>query len=221
MDQEATAERLMVPSTTQARSSRYRSTSDILHDITGFHGETITIRDLSAQLGDRGFGLMLLLFALPNAIPLPMPGVSALTSIPLIFFAMQLCLGKGRVWLPDWLADRQIPMRGLRRLIQKSLPWLMKVEKRVKPRLDNITTLRFERFAGGLILLLAVLLALPVPLGNLPLAIAMVALALAITERDGVVMITGWLFTVLALCYFAALISGYAWVLWQLVSGLL
>lgn len=220
MDQTATATRLMVPSTAKTRSSRHRSTSDILHDVVGFHGETISIRDLSAQLGDRGFGLMLLLFSLPNTIPLPIPGVSTLTSLPLIFFSAQLCLGKERIWLPNWLADRQIPMSSLRPLIHKSLPWLMKLEKAVKPRLDKITTRRFERLAGGLMLLLALLIALPIPLGNLPLGIAMAVLALAITERDGIVMITGWLFTIFALCYFAALISGYAWILWQLVSGL-
>ncbi len=111
-------------------------------------------------------------------------------------------------------------MSSLRPLIQKSLPWLMKLEKLVKPRLDKITTRSFERLAGGLMLILALLIALPIPLGNLPLGIAMAVLALAITERDGIVMITGWLFTIFALCYFAALISGYAWVIWQLVSGL-
>lgn len=210
----------MVPLTVNARSSRYRSTSDILREVIGFHGDTITIRDLSAQLGDRGFGLMLLLFTLPNTIPLPIPGVSTLTSLPLIFFSAQLCLGKERIWLPSWLADRQLPMSNLRPLIQKSLPLLIKLEKVVKPRLDKITTRRFERLAGGLMLVLALLIALPVPLGNLPLGIAMALLALAITERDGIVMITGWLFTVFALCYFAALISGYAWIVWQLVSGL-
>lgn len=220
MDQTATATRLMAPSQAKTRSSRHRSTSDILHDIVGFHSETISIRDLSGQLGDRGFGLMLLLFSLPNTIPLPIPGVYTLTSLPLIFFSAQLCLGKERIWLPNWLADRQIPMSSLRPLIQKSLPWLMKLEKLVKPRLDKITTRSFERLAGGLMLILALLIALPIPLGNLPLGIAMAILALAITERDGIVMITGWLFMIFALCYFAALISGYAWVIWRLVSGL-
>lgn len=220
MDQTATAMPLTVSSTAKTRSSRHRSTSNILHDIVGFHGETITIRDLAAQLGNRGFGLMLLLFALPNTIPLPIPGVSTLTSLPLIFFATQIFLGKERIWFPHWLADRQIPMSSLRPLIQKSLPLLIRLEKLVKPRLDKITTRRFERLAGGLMLLLALVIALPIPLGNLPLGIAMAVLALAITERDGIAMITGWLFTIFALCYFAALISGYAWVIWQLVSGL-
>ena len=220
MDQATAATRLIALPTPRASRSRYRSTSDILNDIMGFHDESITIRDLYAQLGDRGFGLMLLLFALPNSIPLPIPGVSTLTSLPLIFFAAQLCFGRERVWLPIWVADRRIPMARLKPFIHKTLPWLVRLEKLVKPRLDIITTRRFERIAGGLIIVLALLIALPIPLGNLPLGIAMTILALAITERDGFLMITGWLFTIFALCFFAALISGYAWVMWQLVSGI-
>lgn len=210
----------MVPSTTNMRSSRYRSTSDILHDVVGFHGETITIRDLSEQLGDRGFGLMLLLLALPNCIPLPIPGISTVTGLPLIFFASQLCLGRERIWLPACIADRQISMGKMRSVIQASLPWLRRLEKFIKPRLDKITTRYFERIAGGLILLLSLLISLPIPLTNLSLGIATASLALAVTERDGVVMIAGWILTIFALCIFTVLISGYAWILWQLISGL-
>ncbi|MBL0318426.1 MAG: exopolysaccharide biosynthesis protein [Alphaproteobacteria bacterium] len=220
MDKETTATRQVALPKMKVRDSRYRSTSSILHELTWFDGDSISVRDLSAQLGDRGFGLMLLLFALPNTIPLPIPGISTLTGMPLIFFASQLCLGKERIWLPSWLANRQIPMSKLRPLIQKPLPWLVRLEKLIKPRLDKITTRNFERFAGALILLLALLIALPIPLGNLPLGIAMAVLALAITERDGIVMITGWLLTFFALYFFAALITGYAWIIWQLVSSI-
>lgn len=200
------------------RRSQHRSTSQMLQEVAASPGETMTIRDLSARLGDRGFGLMLLLFALPNAIPLPIIGISTLTSLPLIFFSAQLMMGRERVWLPRWLADRQIPTSTLRLIVRKSVPWLMKLETIAKPRLDSLTTHRFERIAGSLMLLLALLIALPIPFGNFPLGLAMAILALAITERDGYAMIAGWLFTLLALCFFLALISGYAWVVWQIIS---
>lgn len=220
MDQTLAKTRLKELPTLKCARSRYRSTSQILHDITGFHGEHISIQDLYAQLGDRGFGLMFLLFALPNIIPLPMPGVSTLTSLPIIFFSAQLCLGKSRVWIPAWLGQRTIPMATLKPLIHKSYPYLMRLEKMVKPRLDTLTSRRFERIAGGLILLLALLIALPIPFGNLPLALAITVMALAITERDGLMMIIGWLFTIFALCFFVALVSGYVWVIWSLISGI-
>lgn len=220
MDQAAATTHSIEPTTRpRVACSRYRSSSHILHDITGFHGENISVRDLYAQLGDRGFGIMLLLFALPNSIPLPLPGISTITGLPLIFFAAQLCAGRERVWLPAWVSDRQIPMTTLKLFIRKTLPWLVKLEKIVKPRLDFITTRRFERIVGGVILLLALLIALPVPFGNFPLGIAMTILALAITERDGILMIIGWLTAILALCFFAALVDGYGWIIGQLISA--
>lgn len=195
------------------------STSNILREFTQLDAETITIGDVSAQLGERGFGILLLLLALPNTIPLPIPGMSTITGLPLIFLAGQRMLGKERIWMPRWIADRQIPTGGLRASIEKILPWLMKLENVVRPRFEVLTTGKYERFAATLIFILAALIALPVPFGNLPLGIAMAVLALAICERDGIVMITGWLFAIIGLCFFAALIHGYAWVWWQLVSG--
>lgn len=220
MDPATAATRLIALPTSRLPRSRYRSTSDILNEITGFHEESITIRDLYAQLGDRGFGLMILLFALPNCIPLPIPGISTLTCLPLIFIAAQLCLGRERLWLPAWVSDRRIPMATFKPFIQKNLVWLVRLEKWVKPRLDVLTTRRFERITGGLILVLALMIGLPIPLGNLPLGIAMTTLALAITERDGYLMISGWLFTIFALCFFTTLISSYSWIIWQLISSI-
>lgn len=220
MDQTATAAQLTFLAQGQQQGSHPRSTSSLFLRIARSRDPAISLRMLSARLGDRGFGLLVLLFALPNSIPLPLPGVSTLTSLPLIFLAGQLCFGQRKIWLPDWLADRQIPMDKLRPLIRHSLPWLRRLEKLVKPRREHLTTDRYERLAGALILVLALLLALPVPLGNLPLGLAIAILALAITERDGQVMIIGWLLTFFALCFFLLLVSGYAWLVWQLISGI-
>lgn len=201
------------------RPSRHRTTSEILSDIVTSEAQSVDMRGLTAKLGERSFGLALLLFALPNSLPLPIPGISTLTSLPLIFFSAQLCFGHKTLWLPAWLARRTISMSSMRPVVQKALPWLRRLEKVVKPRLDTLTTRRFERLAGGIILLLAVLLALPIPLSNLPLGIAITTLALAITERDGRAMITGWIFAILALCFFVALLSGYTWILWRVLSS--
>lgn len=196
-------------------ASPHQRTSQILHDIALRCDHRWTVGDISAALGKRCFGLMLLIFALPNAIPLPIPGVSTLTSLPLIFFAAQLALGRDTVWMPRWLANRSIAGDRLKLFLLRAIPWLAKLEKCLKPRLEHIGGRFSHRIGGALIVLLACLIALPIPLGNLPLGIAITALALAVTERDGWVMITGWLLTVFALVYFIFLIAGYSWLLWQ------
>lgn len=210
------AHALTLPAITYHRNaSSHQRTSEILRDIAERCDHRWTVSDISAVLGKRCFGLMLLIFTLPNAVPLPIPGVSTLTSLPLIFFSAQLTLGRENVWLPQWLAKRSIAGDKLKIFLLRAIPWLFRLEKYVKPRAEHIGGRFSHRIAGGLILLLACLIALPIPFGNLPLGIAMTVLALGITERDGWVMISGWLLTVFALVYFLFLIAGYGWLLWQ------
>lgn len=196
-------------------------TSDILRKIADGSAATITIGSLSEKLGDRGFGLILLIFAIPNAIPLIIPGASAITGLPLIFLAAQLCLGRQKIWLPHFIAKREIKMAMLKKFVDIALPCLLKLEKISKPRVDMLTTPKFERIAGVIIVVLAFLIALPIPLGNFPLGVAITILALAITEQDGVLMIIGWISTILALCFLFALVNGYAWLVWQMISNII
>ncbi len=198
--------------------SQYRTTSSILNEIVHEKHSLFSISELSERLGDRGLGIILLLLALPNTIPLPIPGISTITGIPLIFFAAQLCFGSQKLWLPECIGGRKVNMASLQPFFQRALPFMLFLERFIKPRLDSITTIRFERIAGGFILLLACLIALPIPLGNLPLGIAITILALAITERDGVLMIIGWIFTFLALSFFLLLVSGYIWLVLQALN---
>ncbi|MBV5335465.1 exopolysaccharide biosynthesis protein, partial [bacterium] len=60
-----------------------RRASEIIEDFLAHtHGETIAVSDLAALLGDRAFGMLLLLLALPNVIPLP--GLSTAVGVPMI-----------------------------------------------------------------------------------------------------------------------------------------
>jgi hypothetical protein len=112
-------------------------------------------------------------------------------------------------------------MEKLRKIIHIGLKGLAHIEKISKPRLDILTTRHYERLAGMIIFVLAFLMALPIPLGNFPLGVAITVLALAITEQDGLLMIIGWIASVLALLFFFTLINGYAWLLWEMLSKFL
>jgi hypothetical protein len=64
-----------------------------------------------------------------------------------------------------------------------------------------------ERIVGAACLLLAVILFLPIPFGNIPPAFAIAAFSLGILERDGVATIIGWLATVGSVLILAAISS--------------
>src|SRR3546814_1398086 len=62
-----------------------RRTSDVLRRfIADFPGDRVSVADLTAALGDRAYGVLLFVFALPNLMPVNLPGVSSVLGVPLI-----------------------------------------------------------------------------------------------------------------------------------------
>jgi hypothetical protein len=149
--------------------------------------ERLTLGDVEAALGDRGFGLLLFVFALPGIVP----GVAALASIPLILLALQLTLGFSKPWLPRLLANRSMARADFARMVDQTLPRLKRFERILRPRYPLFTAPAFERLIGVACLLLALLLPLPIPFTNIPVALPVALMALAVLERDGVYALVG------------------------------
>jgi hypothetical protein len=168
--------------------------SQILHGLTvGQPDERLTVADLQREFGDRAFGLLLLLFALPNCIPIPgIPGLSTITGLPVVFFALQLALGREYPYLPAWLRGQSFTRGQLAHLIVKAGPKLRWVEAMIRPRIAMAVNGAGERLLGIIVLVLAITLSLPIPLGNLLPAIALALLSLALVERDGLLVLVGY-----------------------------
>jgi hypothetical protein len=65
------------------------------------------------------------------------------------------------------------------------------VPRLLRPRLQTLARPPFEYLVGAICLLLSIILFLPIPMGNIPPAIAICLFALAILERDGVWVLAG------------------------------
>jgi hypothetical protein len=186
-----------------------RSISDVLEDmVTGWRQERIALGALLDALGDRGFGVLIILLALPNFLPFSIPGFSALTGLPVAFFAAQLALGQRQPWLPRFLLNRSVSAQDFAAVVLKFLPTLRRCERWVRPRLTILTTGVGERVIGVVAIALAVLLALPIPFGNPPPAIALALLAIGVIERDGGAVIAGYVMGLAAFVLVGALVFG-------------
>ena len=145
--------------------------------------ERIYVRDLLDALGDRALGALMFVFAVPNVVPVP-PGVSAILGTPLIFLAVQLTLGRSP-WLPKVITARSLTQSDFLSLTRRIIPWLSKAERLLRPRVLALSSAPMECLVGLICLVLAIILVLPVPLGNTLPALAISVLALGILERDG------------------------------------
>ena len=150
----------MMPSDPDPPSYHHHATprtSTLLLAFTIHHAhERVYLRDLSRLLGNRSFGFLLLLFALPNTLPIiSIPGVSTLTGIPLAIVAAQMMIGLPEPKLPTWVAGRSLHRDDFRQIIDTMAPWLRKLEHLTKPRWFGMTGLVSERWLGAFCLLLA------------------------------------------------------------------
>jgi len=161
-------------------------------------GQKISLREILDELGERGYGALIVLLCLPNFLPFSVPGFSALTGLPIAFFCLLLLLGVKKPWLPAALMDRSVDRSSYASVVTRFVPWLVKMEGWVKPRLPALTSTAGERVIGLVGIPVAILLAAPIPFGNPPPAIALALLALGVLERDGRCVILGYAASALA-----------------------
>lgn len=174
-----------------------------------FVEDMITIGDIVAALRSRVFGLGILLFAAPNILPMP-PGIPAACGAVLMLLGLQLAVGRGELWLPQFLRRRALSRATLRTMIDKTIPWIQRFERLSRPRLDAFATPAASQAVGAMVFVLGFVLLLPFPLlGNVPPGVAACMLALGLIERDGVIVVLGFIASALAL----AVTAGATWLI--------
>jgi len=158
--------------------------SELLERLARDAGERVSMREIANALDDRSFGAFLLVFAVPNLIPLP-PGATMVLGLPMVFVAWQMVMGYQKVWLPRALADYTVDRATFQRMVTRVSPWLRSAENWVRPRNWPLDGAIRERLFGVFALILAITCVLPIPFGNWLPALAVAVLGVAHTERDG------------------------------------
>lgn len=184
-------------------------TSVLLSDLmVDGDADAMTAFGLIARLGDRSFGLILTVLGLLATLP----GVSAVAGFAIVILAAQMAVGRSGPLLPRRLGNRKLGRAGLAKLIRWSGPVLRLVERIARPRWPAPVRAA-RRPVGGVIMVLGGLLFAPIPFSNVPPALAIVLIAVAYVEEDGLLLgaaLLGGLF----------LLIGAAGTLWEGMSRL-
>ena len=139
-------------------------------------GETVSLGWLIDQLGERSFGIVLLLLGLLASLP----GASVvviLIAVP----AFQMLIVPPHVF-PRFLAARTFRMQHLATMLGYAVPSLRYLERFIRPRW-RASLETTKRVVGRAILLVGVLLFAAIPLSNAPPALTIVLLAFASFAR--------------------------------------
>lgn len=168
-----------------------KQTSQLLDEaIASFDSETVPLGALIDVLAERAFGMVLLVLALPCAIPF-LYGVPQVMSLPMVFVAVQLAAGRRTLWLPQSLRNRTLKKDSLTDMMNKARPWLRRFERFSRLRLQFMTKRPMEQVIGLLFILFSLTIMIPLPLTNTIPGAAIVIASLGFIERDGILVFLG------------------------------
>lgn len=143
----------------------------------------VTFSWIVGHLGERSFGIVMLLVALIGLVP----GASTVVGVLLAIPAVQMMLGRAEPLLPGRLARRRLSTARLIRLVQRVVPVLQWLERLVRPRWRDRFALT-KRLVGFVILLLSTTLLAPIPFSQVIPILVIMLIAFAFLEEDGLLL---------------------------------
>ncbi len=165
-----------------------------------------TLDELLAVFRQRAFGVLLLLCVLPALLPIPV-GVGAFVGVLVGALGMQLMCRLRKPWMPQRLRQRPFARETLRRFLVRMAPWLRRLERLSRPRIEPLFATVTGNFITGLLLLaMGVMISLPIPLTNYPFGLLILAYAFALIERDGALLLIVWAISLVVIASFAGVV---------------
>jgi hypothetical protein len=163
----------------------------------------VSLKEVLDLAGERTFGFLFVLLALPSALPVPAPGYSVPFGIVIFLLAVQLMIGRSRPWVPEGWKTHQFELATVQKIIGAGTPWLRRLEAIARPRLTPVcTSLPGRVVIGTAIALMAISMMLPIPLTNTMPAIGIFVTGFGLLDDDGAISLGG-----LVLCLLGAILT--------------
>jgi len=188
----------------QFRNPEVRMSAALASAEAAVRDPSVTLRELLAMLGEQGLLVFCGVLASPFLLPVTVPGMSTVLGIPMLLIGFAVMLSRVP-WLPARILNRSLPAATVRMVLAKVRGWSERFEHLVRPRWLGLTGgPAINLLNGALVLLDVLLLMAPIPLvpfiNSVP-ALAIVLLCFGMAERDGAVIVLGYLMTLVSAVY--------------------
>jgi hypothetical protein len=173
-----------------------RRLSELLNeDLQKLPSASLTIGQILELFHERSFGFLLLLFAIPMALPIPVPpGINILLATPLFFLTFQQMIGLHKIWLPKFITAKKVNGGDFKSMMSKALPLIRQFEHLIKPRLAFMTHGFLSYLIGFCGVFFTLFIMIPVPMTNTAPSFAIALMAIGVIMRDGLAVIAGIIF---------------------------
>lgn len=155
-------------------------------------GARVGVGEVVESLGDAGLGLTLVLLMLPVFSSIPGLPLGFMFGFLVVLLGVQVLRGAHSLHLPAGIRTHGLRAGHVRRVLQVAVPWLRWAERWLRTgRLVWFTAPPVRRVLGVVLVVLGLALAVPLPFGDQPPALAVVAIGLGLMERDGAAIALG------------------------------
>lgn len=170
------------------------------------HKEGPSIGEITSAVAEKGFGLLFIVLSLPSALPVPAPGYSTPFGIVIALIALQLLVGRRRIWLPKRLEAIRIRPKLADRMLGTAAGFLRRIERRIRPRQCWIRSRAGQAGLSIVIVMMASLMILPIPLTNTFPAMVIFILGIGLSEEDGLLALGAFAAGCFAILLYAGVI---------------
>lgn len=166
-----------------------------------------TLAQAADRLAERSALLPLLPLAVLGMVPSPGIPLGLMCGLLVMWLSLAHLTGRRHGSLPSILGGRRLPQPVMDAALRRLVPLLRRIERRSAARLTVLAS------GGGAVLATLALagqgmmLALPIPFGNVPPGLAILALSAGLIWRDGIAILVGYGLSIASF----AILGGLLW----------
>ena len=180
--------------------------------------ERVNVGEVLELVGEQGLLLFCAFLAVPFLLPVAIPGTSTVFGLLMVLIGVSVATDSLPL-VPRRLLAHPLGAEHVRAALLRGAEVFRRFETLIRPRWLLLTSGKLANFINGLVISFAALvLMVPLPLvpftNTIP-ALAVLLLCIGMVERDGIVIVLGYVATIAATAYCGSI----AWAAWQAGSG--
>lgn len=154
----------------------------------------VVLGEVLDRAGDRGYGFLLILLAIPAFIPVLPPGTSGVLGALMALVALQMLFGLQQPWFPKRWRAKVLSPKVVEALQTRGVAILRKIEKISHPRGRRfVRNGLILKISAVVIIGLALVLSSPMPFMNTLPAAGVLLIGVGLANRDIYFLAAGWL----------------------------
>jgi hypothetical protein len=153
----------------------------------------VVLGEVLDKAGDRGYGFLLILLAIPAFIPILPPGTSGVLGALMSIVALQMLFGLKQPWFPKRWRNKVLSPKVVQALQTRGVAILRQIERISHPRGRRFTRNGvILRLSALVVIALALVLSSPMPFMNTLPALGVLLIGVGLANHDLYFLSAGW-----------------------------